>query len=154
MVTKNRNDVLNEPIAIIGMNCQFPGVNSDIEDVDTFYEMLLQKLTPIKDVPKNRWDIDEYYDSDREKADKIINRKGGFLNDPHLFDANFFKISSTEAKQIDPQHRLFLEVAVRALNHANITLESLNDTDTGVFCGISTQEYNQLNYKDNIPIST
>ncbi|MGC1183171.1 MAG: SDR family NAD(P)-dependent oxidoreductase [Legionella sp.] len=141
---------MNEPIAIIGMNCQFPGIHLDIEDVGAFYEMLLQGQTSIKEVPKNRWNIDEYYDVDREKADKIIGKKGGFLNDPHLFDANFFKISSIEAKQMDPQHRLFLEVAIRALNHANITLDSLNDSNTGVFCGASTQDYGQLNYKDNI----
>ncbi len=147
---KDSNTIFNEPIAIIGMNCQFPGVDSDIEDVNTFYEMLLQKQTPIREVPKNRWDIDAYYDVDRRKADKIIGRKGGFLNDPHLFDANFFKISAAEAKQIDPQHRLFLEVAIRALNHANITLDSLNGSDTAVFCGTSTQDYSQLNYKDNI----
>jgi acyl transferase domain-containing protein/acyl carrier protein/methylmalonyl-CoA mutase cobalamin-binding subunit len=147
---KNRNHILNEPIAIVGMNCQFPGVDLDIEHVDAFFEMLLQKQTPIKDVPKNRWNIDEYYDLDRKKSDKIIGHKGGFLRDYHLFDANFFKIPGIEAKQMDPQHRLFLEVAVRALNHANITLESLNDSKTGVFCGISTQDYGQLNYKDHI----
>ena len=147
---KDSKHFLNEPIAIIGMNCQFPGVDADLEEVHAFYEMLLQKQTPISEVPKNRWDINAYYDVDREKADKIIGRKGGFLRDPHLFDANFFKISAAEAKQIDPQQRLFLEVAIRALNHANITLDSLNGSDSGVFCGMSTQDYSQLNYKDNI----
>ncbi|WP_454785288.1 SDR family NAD(P)-dependent oxidoreductase [Legionella sp. WA2024007413] len=154
MVKKNQEldlkDILNEPLAIIGMNCQFPGIDSDIEDVETFYEMLLKGLSPIKEMPKNRWDVDEYYDPDREKADKIIGRKGGFLNNPQLFDASFFKISAVEAKQMDPQHRLFLEVAIRALNHANIPLDSLNNSNAGVFYGASTQDYSQLNYKDNI----
>jgi acyl transferase domain-containing protein/acyl carrier protein len=143
-------DVQNEALAIIGMNCQFPGVDSDIEDVTAFYEMLIKGQTPIKEVPKNRWDMDAYYDPSRGEVDKIVSRQGGFLNDPQLFDATFFKIASTEAKQIDPQHRLFLEVAIRALNHANITLESLNNSNTAVYCGISTYEYSQLNYKDNI----
>lgn len=89
------------------MNCQFPGVDSDVEDVEAFYAMLLQGLSPIKEMPKDRWDVDAYYDPDREKADKIIGRKGGFLNNPQLFDASFFKISAVEAKQMDPQHRLF-----------------------------------------------
>ena len=146
----NLEDSFDEPLAIVGMNCQFPGVSSDIEDVEAFYEMLIQGLTPIQDVPKNRWDIDHYYDADRKKSGKIISRKGGFLNNPQLFDAHYFKISPVQAKQIDPQQRLFLEVSIRALNHANITLDSLRGSDTGVYCGISTHEYSQLNCKNNI----
>jgi len=141
---------MHEPIAIVGINCQFPGVNADIEDVDAFYEMLIKEQTSIKEVPANRWDIDKYYDADRQKDDKIVSRKGGFLNDPQLFDAAFFEIAPIEAKQIDPQHRLFLEVSIRALNHANIPLDSLKNSNTAVYCGISTNDYNQLNYKDNI----
>ncbi|WP_133129042.1 type I polyketide synthase, partial [Legionella nagasakiensis] len=146
----NINDLLNEPIAIIGMNCQFPGIHSDVEDVDAFYEMLLKEQTPIKEVPENRWDIDKYYDADRQKDGKIVSRKGGFLHNPQLFDAAFFKITPIEAKQMDPQQRLFLEVSIRALNHANITLDSLRNSNAGVYCGISTHDYSQLNYKDHI----
>ncbi|CDZ78850.1 Polyketide synthase PksM [Legionella massiliensis] len=147
---KNEHCDMNEPIAIVGVNCQFPGINQDIEDVNAFFDMLLKAQTPIKEVPKNRWDIDSYYDADRQKEDKIVCRKGGFMEDPKLFDAAFFKISPLEAKQIDPQHRLFLEIAIRALNDANITLESLKNSNTGVYCGLSTHDYSQLNYKDNI----
>ncbi|MBA2649964.1 MAG: SDR family NAD(P)-dependent oxidoreductase [Legionella sp.] len=140
----------NEPLAIIGMNCQFPGIESDIEDVDSFFNMLLSGQSPIKEVPKDRWDIDAYYSPDRKKADKIITRQGGFLQNTQLFDAEFFKLSSVETKQIDPQHRLFLEVSIRALNHANLRLDSIEGSDTGVYCGISSQDYNQLNFKDKI----
>ncbi|WP_031562583.1 type I polyketide synthase, partial [Legionella wadsworthii] len=150
---KHQNKIhlmLDEPIAIIGMNCQFPGMGADVEDVESFYEMLIKEQTPIREVPENRWDINQYYDVDRQKDNKIISRKGGFMEDPRLFDATFFKITPTEAKQMDPQHRLFLEVAIRALNHANITLDSLKDSNTGVYCGISTNDYNQLNYKEHI----
>lgn len=145
-----KTDELNEPLAIIGMNCQFPGIEADIEDVDALNHMLLHGLNPIKEIPPDRWDVNAYYDPERKKADKIVTRKGGFLSDIRLFDAAFFKISAVEAKQIDPQHRLFLQVAVRALNHANISLKSLNGSNTGVYCGIATNEYSQLNYKDNI----
>ncbi len=146
----NKMDNLNESIAIVGANCQFPGMDKDIEDLDALHEMLLKKQTPIKDVPENRWDINQYYDADRQKEDKIVSRKGGFLEDPRLFDAAFFKIPPIEAKQIDPQHRLFLEVSIRALNDANITLDSLKNSNAGVYCGLSTHDYNQLNYKDKI----
>ena len=91
----NISDILNEPIAIIGVNCQFPGINADIEDVNAFHEMLLKEQTPIKEVPENRWDINAYYDPDRQKENKMVSRKGGFLEDPQLFDASFFKITST-----------------------------------------------------------
>ncbi|WP_058480577.1 SDR family NAD(P)-dependent oxidoreductase [Legionella waltersii] len=144
------HDSSNEPIAIIGMGCQFPGLDSDIEDVNAFYQMLINKQTPIKDMPKERWNLEEYYDPDRKKNDKFITRKGGFLTAPELFDAPFFKISSAEAKQMDPQQRIFLEVSMHALNHANIPMRSLKDSITGVYCGISTYEYSQLNYKDHI----
>lgn len=143
-------EALKEPIAIIGMACQFPGIAVDIEDVDSLNAMLLKGLSPIREIPADRWDLNEYYDADRAKEDKTVSRKGGFLNNIHLFDAAFFKISAVEAKQMDPQHRLFLEVAVRALNQANITLASLKGSNTGVYCGLSTSDYNQLNYKDNI----
>jgi len=143
-------DLINEPIAIVGVNCQFPGIDKDIEDLDAFYDMLLKGQTPIREVPKNRWDIDKYYDADRQKEDKTVSRTGGFLQDPRLFDADFFKISPVEAKQMDPQHRLFMEVAIRALNDANITLDSLKNSNTGVYCGLSTHDYNCLNYKDKI----
>lgn len=144
------DEALLEPLAIVGMNCQFPGVDSDIESLDAFNEMLLKQNSPIKEIPSSRWNADEYYDQDRNKLDKIISRKGGFLNNIQLFDAAFFKISALEAKQMDPQHRLFLEVAVRALMHANIPLESLSGSNTAVYCGMSTYEYSQLNYKDKI----
>lgn len=107
---KHQNKIhlmLDEPIAIIGMNCQFPGMGADVEDVESFYEMLIKEQTPIREVPENRWDINQYYDVDRQKDNKIISRKGGFMEDPRLFDATFFKITPTEAKQMDPQHRLF-----------------------------------------------
>lgn len=147
---EDRLDILDEPIAIVGANCQFPGMNQDIEELNAFHEMLLKKQTPIKEVPENRWDVDAYYDPDRQKEDKVVSRKGGFLENPRLFDAAFFKIPPVEAKQIDPQHRLFLEVAVRALNDANITLDSLKNSNAGVYCGLSTNDYSQLNYKDQI----
>ena len=154
MIKKNSgeglSDIMHEPLAIVGVNCQFPGVNADIEDVAAFYEMLIKEQTSIKEVPANRWDIDKYYDTDRQKDDKIVSRKGGFLHDPQLFDAAFFGIAPIEAKEMDPQQRLFLEVAVRALNHANITLNSIKGSKTGVYCGISTHDYGQLNYKDQI----
>ncbi|VEG91823.1 polyketide synthase, type I [Legionella spiritensis] len=154
MVKKNQPDnvkgVLKEPVAIVGMNCRFPGIATDVDDIHSFYEMLIQGLTPIKEVPGQRWNSDEYYDADRSKPDKIVTKLGGFLKNVHLFDADFFRIPPVEAKQMDPQHRLFLEVAIRALNHANITLRSLNGSNTGVYCGISSQDYSHLNYKDNI----
>lgn len=148
--TNKLKDIFNEPLAIIGLNCQFPGLESDIEDIEAFHAMLIAGQSPIKEVPKSRWDVDTYYDPDRAKTDKMVTRWGGFLNNPNLFDSDFFRLSPAEIKQIDPQHRLFLEVSIRALNHANITTDSLKGSNTGVYCGISTHDYSQLNFKDHI----
>jgi len=132
----------NEPIAIIGMSCRFPGGANSIND---FWQLLKQGFNASSEVPKNRWDIDAYYDPNPDAAGKIITRNGGFLTVPiDTFDAGFFKISPREAEYLDPQQRLLLEVSVEALENAGILPDSLRDTDTGVFIGISSHDYGNL----------
>ncbi len=126
-----------EPIAIIGMGCRFPGA----QDLNAFWELLLNGVDAISEVPANRWDINSYYDSDPEAAGKMYSRYGGFLKNVDLFDAQFFDISPKEAKTLDPQQRLLLEVAMEALEHANQPLEKLFQSATGVFIAISSSDY-------------
>lgn len=147
-ISRQEGMTLSEPLAIVGVNCQLPGIDSDIEDLDALLQVLFSNQSVIKEVPKHRWDANAYYATERKKANKIITKFGGFLAHPEQFDAAFFKISATEAKQMDPQQRLFLEVAIRALNHANIAPSTLNQSLTGVYCGISTNDYSQLKFKE------
>ena len=135
----------DEPIAIIGMYCGFPGgANSP----DKFWELLTQGYDGISEVPKDRWDIDDYYDPDIDAPGKINTRLGGFLKeDVSLFDAAFFNISPIEAERMDPQQRILLETTWYALESAGIKPESLKATQTGVYLGICASDYATLQTK-------
>ncbi|MES2203582.1 MAG: SDR family NAD(P)-dependent oxidoreductase [Pseudomonadota bacterium] len=137
-----------EPIAIIGMGCRFPGA----KNLNVFWELLNNGVDAISEVPKNRWDIDAYYDENPDADGKMYTRSGGFLEGVDLFDAGFFDISPKEAKMLDPQQRLLLEVAVEALEHANQPLETLIRSATGVFVGISSFDYAYRIQKSHIKI--
>ena len=129
-----------EPIAIIGMGCRFPG---GVETPEDFWSLLHQGIDAIIEVPSDRWDLDQYYDPDPELAGKMYTRYGGFLEHLKDFDSQFFGIAAKEAQSLDPQQRLLLEVTWEALEHAAINPQHLAKTLTGVFLGISTHDYFQ-----------
>jgi acyl transferase domain-containing protein/SAM-dependent methyltransferase/acyl carrier protein len=130
-----------EPIAIVGIGCRFPG---GATTPDRFWHLLRDGIDAISEVPRDRWDTDRYFDSDSDAPGKMNTRWGGFIDDVDRFDATFFGISPREAVSIDPQHRLLLETAWHALEDAGIAPDSLHGTQTGVFVGISTNDYAQL----------
>ncbi|HEY8036309.1 MAG TPA: type I polyketide synthase [Methylobacter sp.] len=131
----------NEPIAIVGMGCRFPGgVNSP----EQFWQLLSRAEHGIVDVPDDRWDMDSLYSDQRGAPGKMYARKAGFIDRPGYFDPEFFGISPREAKSMDPQQRLLLEVCWQALEHANIVPDSLRDSDTGMFLGIGQNDYGLL----------
>jgi len=123
-----------EPIAIIGMACRFPG---DSDTPQKFWQLLKEGRDAIVEVPRDRWDIDQYYDPDPSVPGKMAVRSGGFLSHVHDFDAAFFNISPREATFLDPQQRLLLEVAWEAIENANIASDRLRDSSTGVYVGIT-----------------
>ena len=85
----------NDPIAIIGIGCRFPGNASDPQK---FWKMLCEGTDAVIEVPKNRWDARRFYDSDKDAPGKMDTRKGGFLTEKwEEFDAEFFHISPREA---------------------------------------------------------
>ncbi|TAK60271.1 type I polyketide synthase [Methylobacter sp.] len=131
----------NEPIAIVGMGCRFPGgVNSP----EQFWQLLSRAEHGIVDVPDDRWDMDRLYSEQHGAPGKMYTRKAGFIDRPGYFDPEFFGISPREAKSMDPQQRLLLEVCWQALEHANIVPDSLRDSDTGMFLGIGQNDYGLL----------
>lgn len=130
-----------EPIAIIGIGCKFPG---GVNNTNDYWQLLLDQRDAISEIPEDRWDNDAFYDADSSTLGSIATRHGGFIDDPDLFDANFFDISPREARSLDPQQRLILEVTWEALENAGIRPASLRETKTGVFTGISTSDYYQL----------
>ncbi|MDZ7335183.1 MAG: SDR family NAD(P)-dependent oxidoreductase [candidate division KSB1 bacterium] len=134
-----------EPIAIIGMACRFPGADNPEE----FWELLVDGGDAITAVPEDRWDRDAFYDSNPDVPGKMVIRDGGFLKQIDQFDPQFFGISAQEASRMDPQQRLLLEVTWEALEHAGIIPERLAGSDTGVFIGISNDDYTASLYRDH-----
>ncbi|MFN8400210.1 MAG: amino acid adenylation domain-containing protein [Anaerolineales bacterium] len=132
-----------EPIAIIGMSCRFPKAANP----QAFWDLLRNGVDAISEVPVERWNVDEFYSSD-STAGKVTSRWGGFLEDVDLFDTQFFGISPREATRMDPQQRLLLEVSWEALENAFISPASLAGTRTGVFVGISSNDYSRLQFDD------
>lgn len=137
---KSRKD-----IAIIGIGCRFPGANSPQE----FWELLKTGKNAVTEVPLQRWDIDKYYHQDPDIPGTMNTRWGGFLENIDQFDAHFFGISPRECQHIDPQQRLILEVAWEALENGGIIPETLSGSQTGVFIGLSNQDYHRLLYQDS-----
>ncbi|MET7771699.1 thioester reductase domain-containing protein [Nocardia sp. NPDC005366] len=132
---------LSEPIAVIGAGCRFPGGVSGIED---FWTMLMDGRSGVVDTPRDRWDVDAFFDADPDVPGRTYSRHGGFLSDVRGFDATVFGIPPREAISIDPQHRLILEVAWEALEHASIAPDSLRGSPTGVFVGMGGGDYERL----------
>ena len=130
-----------EPIAIIGMSCRFPGGANDPE---AFWQLLSNGVDAIAEVPADRWNIDAYYDPDPEIPGKMYTRYGGFLQQVDQFDPQFFGISPREAVKLDPQQRLILEVSWEALERAGLTPNQQATHPTGVFVGITTNDYARL----------
>lgn len=131
----------SDAIAIIGQACRFPGGATDPEK---FWQLLRAGTDTITDIPADRWDVDSFYDADPEKPGRMYVRRGSFLANVTDFDPEFFNISPREAAALDPQHRLLLELAWESLEHAAIAPTSLVGSATGVFVGVSLDDYARL----------
>nr|ADH04660.1 TugD [Chondromyces crocatus] len=127
-----------EPIAIVGAGCRFPGGASD---PDALWRLLRAGTDATREVPIERWDADALYDPDADVPGKATTRRGGFLDDVDRFDPEFFGISLREAAAMDPQQRLLLETCWEALEHAGIVPERLRNTQTGIFVGLMSYDY-------------
>ena len=129
-----------EPIAVVGMGCRLPG---DVSDPEDYWDLLTEGRSGVVRVPDNRWDADEFFAEDHTIPGTIVNREGGFLThwDPDEFDAEFFGLTPREAIGMDPQQRLLMEVAWEAIEDAGWTPKSLRGTQTGVFVGMTTNDY-------------
>jgi len=119
-----------EPLAVVGIGCRLPG---DVLSPNDLWKMLLNKTDCIVDVPKDRWDVNVFYDPDPTKSGRIKSRQGGFIKDIDKFDGDFFGYFPEEAAQLDPQQRMALEVAYEALEDAGIPLEDASGSKTSVF---------------------
>ncbi|MFD7858074.1 type I polyketide synthase [Streptomyces microflavus] len=126
----------HEPVAIVGIGCRLP---ARIEDPTALWQALLDGVDAVRQVPADRWNATDW--ADAEASGGAANRRGGFLDDVTGFDAEYFSVPPAEARQMDPQQRIALEVACAAVEDARRSPASLAGTRTGVFMGAMWQEY-------------
>ncbi len=135
-ISEEKLNTFSEDIAIVGMACRFPGVNS----LDEYHELMKNGSDSWSSMPENRWD---------QKKNNAITTKGGFfLDEIEQFDNAFFKISTAEAKMMSPQQRILLETSWHALENSNILPEELRGSKTGVYMGVGPDNFGLLSDKD------
>ncbi|WP_395738711.1 thioester reductase domain-containing protein [Prosthecobacter sp.] len=134
-----------DPIAIVGIGCRLPGGANNPE---SFWNMLLNGVDAIREVPGDRWDHRFYYDPEPGKPGKTYSKWAGLIEDIATFDPAFFGITQREAAFVDPQQRLLLEATWEALVDAGQQVDIVKGQDTGVFVGISTHDYSDIQQID------
>ncbi|AGP33712.1 hypothetical protein SCE1572_03900 [Sorangium cellulosum So0157-2] len=131
------SDIDGNAIAIVGMSGVFPGAR----DLDELWEHLVAERDLITEVPPERWDWRAHFGAERGQS---TSRWGGFIADVDRFDAAFFRISPLEAKLMDPQQRLFLEHAWKAIESSGHRASELAGRAVGVFAGVQFNDYQML----------
>lgn len=134
---KTRLHASQEPIAVVGMACQFP----DAPNLEAFWQNLLDGNSAISEIPSDRWAVDQTNQLDLDASEMNACRWGGFIRDVYDFNPKFFGILEQEAYAIDPQHRLFMQSVYHALEHAGISLEALAHQNAGVYASIMSDDY-------------
>ncbi|MEH1778398.1 MAG: SDR family NAD(P)-dependent oxidoreductase [Nostoc sp.] len=130
----------NEPIAIIGIS----GILAGAQDLESFWQGLIDRKDWIVEIPPSRWDWKTYYGDPMTEDNKTKSKWGGFMTEIDAFDAAFFGISPHEARLMDPQQRFFLQAVWKMVENAGLQMSALSGTKTGVFVGVANTDYGDL----------
>jgi acyl transferase domain-containing protein len=123
-----------QPLAVVGVGLRFPGAPGTIDSLERYWQSLAEGRDAVRALPEARR---APFAADWE----ALPHRGGFLDEVMSFDAGFFGISPREARALDPQHRLLLEVTWEALENAAMPPDRLEGTRTGLYVGITGQDY-------------
>ncbi len=118
-------------IAVIGIACRFPGAS----DYKQFWENMEAGVNSITEIPSQRWEVEKHYSPIPNQPNKTISKWGGLVEGIDEFDAEFFSISPREAGQVDPQHRIMLELSWSCIEDAGYSASQFSGKDVGVFMG-------------------
>ncbi|KAI4271885.1 MAG: hypothetical protein LQ337_005685 [Flavoplaca oasis] len=136
---------VDDPAVIVGLACRVPGAQNPSE----LWDLINEQKDVQRKIPEDRFNVDAFYHPEGTNKGTTNAKYGYFLDqDIGAFDAGFFNISGKEAEAMDPQQRLLLEVVYEALEDAGIPLDSINGSQTSVFCGCFTNDYNAMTTKD------
>lgn len=130
----------SQQIAVIGMAGQFPMA----KNIDEFWQNIAQGKDCIRSVPKNRWDVDAYYQKGEAKSGKTNSMWAGMLDEFDLFDPLFFNISPVEAASMDPQQRVLLQTCWHSIENAGYNPKALSGSKCGVYIGCASGDYQLL----------
>ncbi|MBA2648592.1 MAG: polyketide synthase dehydratase domain-containing protein [Legionella sp.] len=130
-----------DDVAIIGVSCKFP----KSKNIDDFWDVLNHAQDCIEEVPTNRWtEFKQWYNPDPAHKGTSNSKWGGFIEDYDCFDPLFFNISPAEAELMDPQQRIFLEEAWKAIENAGYAADALTNTTCGVYVGCTSTDYSHV----------
>ncbi len=128
-----------QDIAIIGIACRFPGAKNYHE----YWKNLVQGVNSIKEIPPERWSLDQFYSPTIDDPNKSVSKWCGLLDNIDQFDNRFFSISPREAKNMDPQQRLLLEETWHCIEDSCVSPKTLQEKKTSVYVGVMALDYYQ-----------
>jgi acyl transferase domain-containing protein/aryl carrier-like protein len=138
------------PIAVVGMACRFPGADG----IDALWRLLEAGADAVRPVPPDRWDNAAWHSADPDAPGRVAFQQAAFLADVDGFDNDLFGISAREAAQMDPQHRIGLEVAWHAFEHAGLRPGTLAGAAAGVFLGLNAGDHLRAALSDPARVDT